>query len=384
LAALTTAVLAASLTGCAAAGGRSQIALQRNVAASAAGVVVPAPATPSFVSLWPVPPRNDLVLEQLSLSNGRPLRDLGAVPIFSTHVGMPAAAGNGLLWLTIDRGPRSHPEPALSELFDPIPGTCAASVDLVNPATLERRTLMRFSDSLAVEDVVPSPDGRAAAALVSDCTAGELDLHLLVFDLRSGRQWSIAGNAAPCHTLASVSWSPDGSKLLFVYGPPSDLHGRQPRAVIGGCPIPRPSDLAIVSANHASQLSTARLIGPPEGCSFTAATFDRLGIAAVEACSQGGPVNAFPYDYEGGAYLAQLSDAGRLLRRLTLKVGLNESAAVTDPRTGLVIVNEYQPWAVLAKVPGHDWIWAFNGYRLRTIARYPFAAGAQGEAPAPW
>lgn len=67
--------------------------------------------------------------------------------------------------------------------------------------------------------------------------------------------------------------------------------------------------------------------------------------------------------------------------RLELARGYNAGDVVNDPRTGRVLVSEYQ--AANQGIPVFNWVWAFDGHALRTIGRFP-----NNDAPAviaePW
>lgn len=83
----------------------------------------------------------------------------------------------------------------------------------------------------------------------------------------------------------------------------------------------------------------------------------------------------------GNAYLVQLNNQRRVTVRLQLARGYNDGAIVNDPRTGSVLVSDYQ--AVNQGIPVFNWVWAFDGHRLRTIHRYP-NQGAPTVIAEPW
>ena len=115
-------------------------------------------------------------------------------------------------------------------------------------------------------------------------------------------------------------------------------------------------------------------------CSFTAAAFDRRGIAAVEACQHSR--RGFSVDpNDGPAYLLQLDRHQRVSIRVPLKPGWETGLVSTEPRNGGVLITQDQP--ANAGYPERDWVWQFNGAHLRLVASYPANDAAQVLA-VPW
>jgi hypothetical protein len=335
----------------------------------------------SFLSLWqPRAGRSTIVLEAFSLHDGRPLRTLEALPSWPTEVSSPHPGSGGSVWMTVSTGPRYRNNTAGG---DPAPDSCTSSVVSFDPATGKTVTRLSFPRSTLVADGVPSPDGRRIVMRAGGCATSYFNQYLLVEDLRSGRRLTIGTDAAACHALSSAAWSPDGSKLVFAYGPAtSSPSGQAPPA--GICTVPHPSRLAVASATRSSQLTAARLISPTPGCTYQSAAFDRRGIVGIEACAQGTPPQrggSVPGVYLGDTYLVQLDSHGRLLLRLALKLGSNPGAVVTDPSTGLVLVTEDQ--AQNQHHASYDWVWTFDGRNRHAVGRYPFDGNAVVTAE-PW
>jgi hypothetical protein len=365
--------------------GRSEIEMRRSVRVASAvavlaAVVLPAasgagagPAHPgtSFLSLWqPKAGKVRIVLEAFSLQDGRPLRTLEALPRFPTDVSSPHRGSGGSAWITVSTGPRYRNNTAGG---DPAPNSCTTSVVSFDPATGKTVTRLSFPRSMLVADGVPSPDGRRIVMLAGGCATSFLNEYLLVDDLQTGRRLTIGTGAVACHALSSAEWSPDGSKLVFAYGPSTSSPSVQgPPA--GTCTTPHPSALAVLSATRSSQLTAAQLIPPAAGCTYQSAAFDRRGIVGIEACSQGTPAHFPPGVYLGDAYLVQLDSHGRLLLRLPLKLGSNPGTVVTDPSTGLVLVTEDQ--GQRQHQASFDWVWTFDGRHLQAVGRYPFDGNA--------
>lgn len=314
------------------------------------------------------------MLEEFSLKDGRRLRPLKRVPSpAGAHVAEPHADSRGRVWITTSTGPRCTSNVAGC---GPAPNSCSGMAVSFDPTAGSTTTELTFPSSTLVSDTLPSPKGRLVALTTGRCASSFFNEHIVIRDMRSGRQWEIGADAAPCHALGDPAWSPDGSKLVFPYGP-SNL-SRHAHLPSGTCQAPRLSRLVVVRAGRSSHTTTWKLIKADRGCSYQAATFDHWGIAAIEGCLHGAPRRQ-PSVNLGNAYLVQLSPRHRVLLRLPLARGYDGGDIVNDPRTGSVLVSEYQ----VTGHPVYDWVWTFDGQRLRTINRY-----AQQDAPTviaePW
>jgi Tol biopolymer transport system component len=244
-------------------------------------------------------------------------------------------------------------------------------VEELNPDTGSTEVLLRLPRSMWALDSVPSPNGRMVAMRAAGCATSFLDDHIVVRNLRSGRQWSIGADAVRCHELTTPAWSPDDSKLVFAYGPSTLPTGTRP-STSPTCDQSRPNELVIASATHASSSGSWRLIPADRGCSYQGAAFDHDGIAAVEGC---GSAPAF-----GHVYLLQLSVRGGTTQRVALKPGWEEGLVATQ-RSGDVLVTQDQP--ANAGYPERDWVWEFDGHHIRPVAHYRAFDAAQVIA-VPW
>lgn len=319
----------------------------------------------SFISLWPACACGKrTVLEQFSLKNGRRLRALTTVPTSTgAHVANPHADGRGGVWITGSTGPRCT---SGVNGCGPAPDSCSGTAVRFDPTLHSTTTELTFPSSILVADAVPSPNGRLVAMATGGCATSFFNEHIVVRDPRSGRQWTIGSDAAPCHGLGDLAWSADGSKLVFPYGP--SVLSRHTRVPGGTCEAARLNRLAVVSPGRSSQTTSWKLIKADHGCSYQAATFDRWGIAAIEGCVQGEPRGQYSVN-GGNAYLVQLDAHHHVMLRLELARGYDGGDIANDPRTGTVLVSEYQ--AANQGIPVFNWVWAFDGHTLRTIRRFP-------------
>jgi hypothetical protein len=239
--------------------------------------------------------------------------------------------------------------------------------------------VLTFPASEAVSDVIPSPNGQLVAIVGGGCATSYFNEHLTIRDLRTAKQWTLGADAAPCHALFDAAWSPDGSQLVFPYGP-SVLSQHTGFVPHGTCQEPRFSRLAVVPANRTRPVSSWTLIAADRHCSYMAATFDRGGIAAIEGCTTGEPPRVGNSPNAGNAYVIQLNQRRREVARLALARGYDGGGIATDPRTRTVLVSESQ--ATYRSVL-YNWAWAFNGQDLRTIHRYP-SENATTVVAEPW
>ena len=209
------------------------------------------------------------------------------------------------------------------------------------------------------------------------CTQAHGQTGVFVRDLAAGHERAIMTSANRCDSFGPAAWNTSGTELVF---PANRAVGRA-HTGIGGqlfCPVAR-NKLAVASADPGSTARALRLLPPDRGCEFRAAAFDREGIVAVEGCRQGGP-KGFSDASLGDAYLLQFGRNDRLIRRVGLERGLEEAEVATDPGTGNVLVTQDQP---ANQGPEYDWVWEFDGTRLRLIARYGANDAAQVIA-IPW
>ena len=173
----------------------------------------------SFISLSPACACGKrTVLEQFSLKNGRRLRALTAVPSNTgAHVANPHTDSRGGVWITTSTGPRCTSGVAGC---GPAPNSCSGTAVRFDPTTRSTTTELTFPSSILVADTLPSPNSRLVAMTTGGCATSFFNEHIVIRDLRSGRQWTIGADAAPCHALGDPAWNPDGSQLVFPTVPP--------------------------------------------------------------------------------------------------------------------------------------------------------------------
>jgi len=322
------------------------------------------PQAGTFVAQWIAGRHKTLQLERLSARDGLPLGRVATLPQYPrASVTGPYRASDGSLWLTATRGPRYRSNVAGG---DPAPRSCGGVAVRLDPTTGATQQALSAPRSELISDVVPSPDGRSIAFESGGC-ATYLDSHLVIRDISDGKQFTIGTKAAPCHGLGPPSWSADSSTLLFLYAPAArgvkGLGGNS-----GLCPSPKLGKLAIVAADHPSQIRPGDLMSASHGCGYTYAAFDPEGIAAIESCGQGADRTG---QGSGGAYLVQLDVARHVTARVALEPGANPATLSVDSQGGQILITEYQnPQYRASARPASDWIWAFDGKSLRLVRHY--------------
>jgi len=151
--------------------------------------------------------------------------------------------------------------------------------------------------------------------------------------------------------------------------------------MVGGIACPEGRDyLALARAGTASHTGEPKLIDPDRSCMFQGAAFDRVGIVAAEGCEHGDPEHGVG-SYLGDAYILQYTPHGQLIRRMPIKLGLEQAVIATEPTTHDVLITQDQP--ANEPYPERDWLWEFDGRHLRLIAHYKADDAAQVLA-IPW
>jgi WD40-like Beta Propeller Repeat len=339
----------------------------------------------TFISLWPACAcGRRAFLDVFSLRTGRRLGSLAEVqtaPSAAVKLAAAAARPGAPVLLTFSSGPLcAGPRVGGGSAGPCFPesDSCSSRIVTVDPNTRRMNTLLSIPSSRTVTDAVPSPNGRLVVLSSDSCATSYFDLHLVVRELATGRQWSIGADAPRCHEIGRPAWSPDGSRLVFAYGPSILPRGTKP-AALESCSAPRDNRLAVLTSSRGSASTSWRLIRADKGCSFEAAAFDRQGIAAAEGCRQGSPAG-YSDPNLGRAYLLQLNHHDRVAARVALEPGWEEGT-VSSMRDGTVLVSQDQP--ANESNPERDWVGKFDGHQLHPIARYNANDAAQVIA-VPW
>jgi hypothetical protein len=300
------------------------------------------------------------VLESRSLSTGRPTARLAEM---GEGDGARVLGLGTTLWQTRSVGPRERDDTAGG---DPEPNSCEGDVVRVNLSTGTETTVQTFPSSTLVSDAVPSPDEGEVVFEVAPCARSYFNQHLLVENHDTGRSWTIGADARVCHLISTPSWSENGTGLAFTFAPSDPAVHVGKRDGYGICGAPLAGEIAVLSATHPVALSSARIIKAPRGCSYLSVVFDPKGVVAAEACEHGAPPGfAVPGNYNGDAYVVQLSAGGRILRRVAMKPDPNPATLARNPRGGPVLVTENLGENTR---PYFNWIWTFNGESLRLVS----------------
>ena len=368
-AAVLAGVLAAVAAGLGFGGGVPRAAPASGAPALSFSIAHVRPALPArrdtFFSIYPACAcGRRTVIGQFSRSDGRLVRTLATISVGGgSHVSNAATDARGGMWMAFTAGPAlAAPGTAGG---GPEPNTCMSALVRFDLRTGAVATVMRFPASVTLGNAVPSPDGRRVAVLEGGCATAFFNQHIVVVDVATGRQIHVGADATPCHSLFKVAWSPDGTRLLFPFGPSSLPRGTH-FLPAGTCQMPQLSRLVVVSALRPSGVRAWRLWKADPHCSYEAAAFDHTGVAAAEGCARRGG----PFDTNlGPASLVQLDAHGRRLARFPLAAGFEDGDVVRDPLTGRVLVSEDQP--ANSGLSDDQWVFEFDGRGLRTVVRRP-------------
>ncbi len=205
---------------------------------------------------------NGTFLSVFDEQTGDHLRDLAHIKEGTTvNLGGFSRGADGSVVYAVDQGPyyRGHLPNG-----DPKPGSCGATVYRVNADTGQTTSLFTVGKDWIVRQPMISPDGQSVAYLSQECTAAEQQV--VVRDLQSGTERHIW---VPGTTAFHLSWSRDGTQLVFAVGYPQANHTGY-----------------VVTASDAEgpQPDTAVRPAPDAGCVVEDATFAADGVQLVEGC----------------------------------------------------------------------------------------------------
>jgi hypothetical protein len=340
--------------------GRQPHRLTRRLGPAATGPRVVPDSFVSFVPACACARRTEL--EVFSLRTGRWLRTVGRVSqAAGLQLGTPAATDRGRLFYTATGGPVCAYKGTYMECPGWIPDSCVNKVERLSSAAASV-TLFTLPGSEALESAVPDPRGSAMALTLKPCESRRGTSGLFVRE-SAGGTFPLFTTKNPCDGFGTPSWNASGTALVLAFdrasGPPIQMAGGY------GCPG-GPNRLALVRLRR-SRAPEIRLIRPERGCVFRAAAFDRSGIAAAEGCRRGSPPG-FSDTSLGDARLLQLAPSGRVIRKVALELGLEQAVVAPIPHTGAVLVTQDQP--ANEPYPERDWVWEFDGTRLRAVGHY--------------
>lgn len=340
--------------------------------------VVPAPRT--FVSLVPACAcGRHTVLDEFSMTSGRKLRRLARVSVpADERLDTPVAASDGRLFFTLTRDVLCAAKGAYAECPEYEPTSCRNAVSTLAPGRSRLVPLFTIPGSRTIGQAVPDPAGGRVALTAGPCFSVHGTAGLYVRTLATGATRAIATSRNVCDSFSPVAWNPSGTQLAFVYeraGGPAGLG-----AAGLGCPEGR-QYAAIASARATSGHHHLELVAPQRGCVFGAVAFDAAGLVAVQGCNHGDPVKNDGNSHLGQVYLVQYTAAGHSARRFRLRLGLEHAVLANVPHSTHLLVTLDQP--ANEPYPERDWVWEFDGRRLRPIAHYAASDAAQVLA-VPW
>jgi hypothetical protein len=244
-----------------------------------------------------------------------------------------------------------------------------------SPGHTTLATAFTIPGSLTLGAAVPDSVGSRIALTLSPCTSLTGTAGVFVRNLTTGQTRTVFTTRNACDQFIQPAWDASSRRIAFVFDRSRGLPKPSPGP---NCLSGSVQRVAVVRSDGGSQRSGALLMAPDRGCVFAAASFDRLGIVAIESCQQGHPGGQPP---DGFAYLKQFSSAGTFIRRVRVGIGLNNAVVGSIPHSGNVLVTLNQganePW------PERDWVSEFNGTQLRGIAHYKAWDANQIDA-VPW
>jgi hypothetical protein len=311
-------------------------------------------------------------LDLFSLSSGRKLRRLASVSVGrGLQLATPAAADDGRLFLTFTGEAVCAPKGTFAECPKFVPNSCRNIVTSLLPGQRTGRVAFTVAGSESIGEAVPNPAGNEMALSMTPCLSLHGTTGLFVRDLKTGLTRPVTTSANRCDGFGPAAWNRTGSEVVF----PLDRANGRPIPMAGGiaCPGGR-SYLAVAPSPKGPRRGAVKLMKSDHACIFRAAAFDSVGVAAVEGCDRGDPQQGVG-SYLGQAFLIQYGLEGRVIARIPLRLGLESAVVATEPSTGDVLITQDQP--ANEPYPERDWVWVFDGQRLRPVAHYRAFDAAQ-------
>jgi len=273
------------------------------------------------------------------------------------------------VYLTLTRFGRCSKTGYYMECPHWIAGSCRNQVQTIAPGRSEPQVAFEVAGSETIGEVVPSPHGRQVAYEMRPCVSPTGTAGMYIRTLRSGHTRAVMSSRNVCDQYGPAAWNANSTEIAFPYQPA----GGRPMEMAGGFACPEGRNYLMIATT--SRGSGRRVQVPAgRGCRFEAAAFDASGVLAAEGCANGGPKRQDAPNV-GDAFLLQYSVNGHLKERIALKRGLEQAVLSTEPLTGNVLVTQDRP--ANEPYPEADYVWEFNGQRLRAIARYTAHDAAQ-------
>jgi hypothetical protein len=202
--------------------------------------------------------------------------------------------------------------------------------------------------------------------LTGRCDKSYFNQHIEVIDLRSKATWTIGAGLTVCHSLSSLSWTPDGRHLAFAYGRSELRPGDHANAGMGAgmCQVPAPPVLDVVAA-FTSQSGVGGRTGTAEpGCQIGALTATASGYAAIEGCGGHDGIGRYGRFITYSPALAVLShsDIGRCINGAEIRTNTTGTA---------VLGSTYQYCNPPGTTPPHTVTFVADQRGLRTIYDQP-------------
>ena len=241
---------------------------------------------------------------------------------------------------------------------DPAPNSCASAILRFDGATERPLTVLQGTSNEIIASAVPSSDGTRLVYGAEGCT-DYFDWHLVVRDLQNGSEHTLGADAPTCHSLSVPSWSPDGTDLVFTWGPSPLAPDARPMTA-GTCVPPLAGEVAVVPADQPGAPTSAEMRAATPGCGYVAAIYDHWGVAAVETCGDNGLA---------AASFVQLNPHLDPILQIALPPHADGVTLDADPSGSMVVIDEYQAPDSVAKTPSTEWLEVFDGHSLRTVVK---------------
>ncbi len=331
----------------------------------------------TFVSLLRVcrlsPPRDrlltgcvnghyDLALQQFSLSTGRRIRTVTAVPFNADSPAAipPAGTNAGAILLTSTSGPRclkdGKPLKGVYMECQPSKNSCINTVMKVSPDHPTPTRLLTVASNQTIGAVVPSPDGSEVAYSAQPCVGTIPQPGLYIRDLRTGKTREIV-KTAYCSSIGRPAWNAAGTEVAFRFHASSSPPQAAPVGSPGpGCSEPADSAWDLIITKTVPGTQPTRLSSFRRGCSIDAAAFDSTEILVAEGCTATHQSLSFDGAARGRAYILQYTQRGTLTARIPLPYrGLDpEQTLITnEPQSDKMLITQDQPNGLVERNDDH-------------------------------